>query len=419
VIPASPCNIPSSASAYSLNFTVIPQTGFLGYLAVWAAGQPQPVVSTLNDLSSPVLANAAIVAAGVNGAITVYVTDATDLIIDINGYFVAQSNSTSTALGAGASNAGTQNTALGYNTLQLNGGSLNTAVGSYALTANSTGSNNTALGASALLANALGSANTALGTDALLNSLVANDNTAVGFAALSSDTTGSANVAVGATALWNLGTGGNNVAVGANALYENTTGSWNIAVGNQAGNGITGGNYNIDIGSSGNASDSGVIRIGDSGSQNSIYLAGVATSSVSGVPVIVNANGQLGVQTSSARFKEDIRDIGDWSDALMQLRAVVFRYRASEPDGSKPLHFGLLAEDVAKVYPQLVFRDAEGKAFTVAFQELPALLLNEVQKQRRMIEQQRSTIATQQEQLDKLSNRLTALEKLATGTKER
>jgi hypothetical protein len=419
VIPSSSCNIPSSASAYSLNVTVVPHSGYLGYLSVWPTGALQPVVSTLNDVSnSPVLANAAIVGAGVNGAISFYATETTDLVVDINGYFVAPSNSTSTAIGAGASNAGTQNTAVGYNALQVNSGNSNTAVGSFSLSANSSGNNNTALGASALLANALGSANTAIGTNASLNNLEGNDNTAVGFGALISNTNGSNNVGIGTSSLWNELSGGNNVAIGSGSLFANTTGSWNIALGYQAGNAITTGNYNIDIGNNGASTDSGVIRIGTSGSQTSAYLAGIASSSVSGVPVVVNSSGQLGVQTSSARFKEQIESMGDLSDNLLQLRPVVFRYRAAEGDGSRPLHFGLVAEEVEKIYPQLVFHDAEQRPLALAYQELPALLLNEVQKQRRIIQQQQAQFADEQKQLEGLSRRLAELEKLAAGKKE-
>jgi len=408
-IPSSACGIPGNASAYSLNLTAVPWGSFLGYLAVWPAGQTQPLVSTLNDGSDAAVANGAIVAAGAKGGISIYVDNTADVIIDINGYFVAQSNSTSTALGTGASNAGPQNTAVGYNTLQVNGGSLNTAVGSFALAANSTGSNNTGVGASALLANALGNANTAVGTEALLNSLLGNDNTALGFAALNSNTTGSGNIAVGASSLWNAASGGNNVALGTGALYGNTTGSWNIAVGYQAGNAITGGNYNIDIGNSGNASDSGIIRIGDPATQSSTYLAGVTSSTISGVPVLINGNGQLGVQTSSARFKEDIQNIEDVSLALAQLRPVMFHYRP-DADGSKRLHYGLIAEEVDKVYPQLVFRDSEDRPFAIAYQELPVLLLKEIQQQRATIAQQQKTMDAQERELGRLWKRLEALE---------
>ncbi len=130
LIPSSTCNIPSNASAYSLNFTAIPSSGYVRFLAAWPAGQQQPLVSTLNDPLNAPLANAALVPAGTNGGVNVYVSDQADVIIDINGYFVAQSSSTSTAVGTGASSSGTQNTAVGYNTLQVNSGASNTAVGS-------------------------------------------------------------------------------------------------------------------------------------------------------------------------------------------------------------------------------------------------------------------------------------------------
>ncbi len=330
-----------------------------------------------------------------------------------------QSNSTSTAVGTGASNGGAQNTAVGFNSLQLNTGTSNTAVGSYSLSANGTGSNNTALGSSALLSNALGSANTSIGANTLLNNLVGNDNTAVGFAALDSSVTASNNVAIGATSLWNTISGEYNVGVGTGTLYSNTVGSWNIALGYQAGSAVTGGNYNIDIGNSGTSSDSGVIRIGKSGSQNSAYIAGVVGSTVSGVPVIVNANGQLGVQTSSARFKEDIQDIGDITDALMKLRPVIFRYRSPASDNSTALHYGLIAEEVDKIYPQLVFRDANKQPFALAYQELPVLLLNQIQKEHRIIAQQQSKIDEQEKQLQTLSERLAVLEHLETEKPKR
>jgi hypothetical protein len=247
---------------------------------------------------------------------------------------------------------------------------------------------------------------------------VGNDNTAVGFSALNANTTGSNNVAIGATSLWNSTSGGNNVAIGMSALSGDTLGSWNVAIGYQAGNNLTSGNYNIDIGNNGVSTDSGVIRIGTSGAQTSAYMAGVINSTVSGVPVLVNSSGQLGVQSSSARFKEDIQDMGDASDALLELRPVVFRYRSSAVSGTSPLQDGLLAEEVEKIYPELVLHDANQQPFALAYQELPALLLNELQKQRRTIEQQKMHIAAQEHQLQDLADRLAVLEKLAATKKK-
>jgi hypothetical protein len=387
----------------------------LWFVNIWPTGQSQPTSSAINDAPGFNLANAVLVRAGTNGSIDVFVSDTANILIDINGYFIAaqsaSTNGASTAVGTGASNSGSQNTAVGYNSLQSNNGSTNTAIGAYSLAGNSSGNNNTAVGASALLSNALGSANTALGTQTLLSNLVGNSNTAVGFSALDSSSTGSGNVGVGATSLWTTTSGSYNVALGTGALFGDTTGSWNIAVGYNAGNSITSGNANIDIGHTGSATDSGVIRIGTSGNQSSTYIAGIVTSTISGAPVVVNGNGQLGVQTSSARFKEDIQDIGNDSDALLRLRPVKFHYRMDESGNPLPLQYGLIAEEVDKVYPELVVHDESGEPFALSYQELPALLLNELQKQRRTIDEQKERIAAQDTKLQVLSERLSRLEK--------
>ncbi len=249
----------------------------------------------------------------------------------------------------------------------------------------------------------------------MVNNLVGSDNTAVGFSALDSNATGYSNVAVGAASLWNAVSSSYNVAIGMNALYADTLGSSNIAIGYQAGNNITSGSYNIEIGNTGTSTDSGAIRIGTAGSQGSVYIAGISSSPVSGASVVVNSSGQLGVQTSSAQFKENINDMGDVSDAIMQLRPVTFQYRAPAADGSKPLHYGLVAEEVDKIYPELVLRDSQQRPFALAYQELPALLLNEIQKQRRTIDEQQQKIQEQDATLQNLSRRLSILESASKG----
>ncbi len=360
-IPSSPCGIPGNASAYTFNLAVVP-AGPLGFVTVWPAGVVQPGTANLNSPKGEVISNVVIVAAGANGAVNVYVSDTTDIILDVTGYFIAQqsqSNSTSTALGTGASNAGLQNTALGFNTLEVNSGGANTATGAYALSSNSSGNNNVALGANALLSNASGSANTAVGTQALANNY-ANDNTAIGFSALWTNTVGVNNTSVGTSSLYNNTGGSYNVAIGQNALYSNTAGSWNIGIGYQAGNALTTGSYNVDIANSGQSSDADVIRIGTVGSQTSTYVAGIFNSNVAGSTVLINSSGQLGIATSSERFKEDVTDMGNTSDALMLLRPVTFRYKQPFDDGTQPLQFGLIGEEVAKVYPQLVVYAADG-----------------------------------------------------------
>ncbi|MGA7869961.1 MAG: tail fiber domain-containing protein [Candidatus Binatus sp.] len=322
-----------------------------------------------------------------------------------------------TRLGAYALNAnstGSVNTAIGANTLQANTtGSSNTASGGYALYSNTQGYDNTATGAGALYANttgiqntatgwqslnsnSTGSYNTATGKEALFKNTSGLYNTASGADALFADTTGSANTASGMNTLQKNTTGASNTASGMDALQSNTTGSfntavgylalkleptgsYNIALGATAGAGLTTGSSNIDIGNSGFAADSNIIRIGTSGSQTATYVAGISGTNVtSGTEVVVNSAGQLGVVVSSARFKRDIQDMGAASRGLMKLRPVTFRY---QNDQSGTLQYGLVAEEVARVYRELVTYGADGKVETVRYSMLSAMLLNELQKQ--------------------------------------
>jgi hypothetical protein len=172
-------------------------------------------------------------------------------------------------------------------------------------------------------------------------------------------------------------------------LTFNTTGNNNIAVGYGAAEEVSEGNSNnIHIGSVGASADSHVIRIGgntalgDPATQTAFFASGIGNATVSGVPVLVNTStGQLGVASSSRRFKEDIQDMADASDGLMRLRPVTFRYKQPFDDGAKPIQYGLIAEEVAEVYPDLVARSADGRIETVKYQLLDPMLLNEVQKQ--------------------------------------
>src|SRR4051794_18340646 len=424
-VASSGCGVPPTALAYSFNVTAVPH-GPMPYLSIWPWGQPQPVVSTLNSYSGSVVANAAIVPAGVNGAVAVYVDGEADLIVDVNGYFlqqqqpqqltttivqqvpatVAQSTTgvQSTALGTGASSVGAQNTAVGYNSLIYNNsGTSNTATGSNALAANVSGSNNVGLGASALSNNSSGSSNTAVGTQALLNNGIANNNTALGFQALWNHATNCCNTAVGAQAMASDTSGQYNVAVGNSALSTNATGSGNIALGNNAGNQITG-SSNIAIGHQGVTGESNAIRIGTPGTHMNTYMAGITgTLAPGGSQVLIDSTGHLGTFSSSRRYKEEIREIGDASNRLMDLQPVQFRYREPASDGSKPLQYGLIAEDVATVYPELVVHDGNGQIESVQYHELPALLLNELQKEHRVM-------AEQAEQIRALTKRLEVLE---------
>ncbi len=392
------CGIPATATAYSLNVTVVPP-GFLGFLTVFPAGGTQPVASTLNDYFGGALANAALVQAGTNGAVSVYASNATDVILDINGYFVSQStsNNQSTAVGAGAlpsSSSGQSNTAVGFSALGTNSsGNFNVGIGTAALSANTTGSDNTALGSTALQANTSGAYNTGLGFDSLQRNALGSGNTAVGYTALYSNLAND-NTALGTAALAGNTTGNNNTAVGFFALNSAAIGSGNIAIGYGAGTTVATGSYNIEIGNQGTSTDSNVIRIGTSGQQMSTYVAGIANSGVTGGSAVLvdPVTGQLGVLLSSERFKHDIHDMDSASDALMQLRPVTFRYKPGQGQNDA-LQYGLIAEEVAKVYPGLVAYDRNGQIQTVQYHQLPALLLNEVQKQHQTIQNLEKRIA--------------------------
>ena len=366
------CSIPAAAQAYSLNITVVPSTP-TGFITAYPTGQPLPLAATLVWSQGSVTSNAAVVPGGTSASVDVYANSATDIVIDINGYYVPD----------GYVPTGTFNTAFGGGLYSNTTGTQNTAVGQGALFFNTTGSYNTALGQGALQNNTTGLNNTATGL-ALNSNTTGSDNTATGAAALFRNTTGSDNAAFGGGALNNNTTGTENTALGSGALNFNTTGTNNIAIGSAAAVGVSPGNSNnIHIASQGFASDFGVIRIG-SAFQTSFFASavrGVTTGKNDAVPVLIDSNGQLGTVSSSQRFKEDIQDMGDGSRGLMRLRPVTFRYRKPFNDGSKPIQYGLIAEEVAEVFPDLVAGSADGRIETVKYQMLDALLLNEVQRQ--------------------------------------
>ncbi len=417
-IPSGSCGIPITAAAYSINVAVLP-FGPLGYLALWPTGQSQPLVATMSSQFGQIVGNAAIVPAGTNGAINVYVTDLTHIIIDLNGYFAPATNSItqSTAVGNGASAAGGQNTAVGFDTLQVNTGNSNTALGAGVLPSNTSGNNNVGVGAAALTFNASGSANTAIGSQAMLNTLIGNDNSSLGYSTLWSNTTGGNNTAVGAQGLFSNTSGSYNTAVGESSLYTNTDGSWNVAVGYQAGSQISTGSYNIEIGNQGVSGDSNTIRLGSAANQTSAFIAGISNVNISsGSTVLINSNGQLGTVQSSRRYKDEIREMGQASEAVMQLHPVMFRYKQAAADGTRPLQYGLIGEEVANVYPELVVHGLDGRIESVQYHELPALLLNELQKQHKVLEKQeqeleeaRKAIATQREQIESLKSHVATL----------
>lgn len=307
------------------------------------------------------------------------------------------SNNTATGFAVLLNNTiGFDNTGNGFQALEDNmTGSFNTANGAAALQNNTTGSFNTANGVVALFSNTTGSNNTANGTQALNKNTTGFHNAADGFEALFSNTTGNHNTADGDIALLHNTTGNFNTALGAHSLLTNTTGSSNIAVGFNAGNNLTIGNNNIDIGNSGVAGEAATTRIGTAGIQARAFIAGVSGVAVAGSTVVVNGNGQLGVAGSSERFKTDVKPMDKASEAILALRPVTFRYKKSiDPDGVP--QFGLVAEEVAKVNPNLVVRDAKGEVYTVRYDAVNAMLLNEFLKERSAMEELKSKVRRQE-----------------------
>jgi trimeric autotransporter adhesin len=268
----------------------------------------------------------------------------------------------------------------------------NTAEGDDALLNLTTGSHNTAISFKALYSNTTGSNNTANGFNALYSNTTGGSNTAYGFDALFGNTTGRGNTANGFNALFGNTTGVNNTADGWGALASNTTGKRNIALGVSAGSTLTTGNSNIDIGNVGVADESSTIRIGTKGTHKDTFIAGINGVTVAtGVGVIIGPDGRLGTVVSSARFKDAIKPMDKASEAILALKPVTFRYTHElDPDGIP--QFGLVAEQVEKVDPALVARDGQGKAYTVRYEAVNAMLLNEFLKEHRKVEEQEATI---------------------------
>jgi hypothetical protein len=306
---------------------------------------------------------------------------------------------------------GAENSAFGASALAANTtGAANSAVGMAALNTNTTGSYNTSLGAYSLWLNTEGSWNVALGGAALQRNTTAQNGTAVGYDSLAKNTTGNFNTAVGSSALFHNVGADKNTGVGVSALFYNQVGSLNTALGFLALGDVNGGSRNVGIGAGAGstlqtgsddvyisapamaASESATIRIGQQGTQTRAFVAGIYGTTVAagaGIPVMVDSAGQLGTISSSARVKHDIRDIGDGATAALALRPVSFRYNAA-PD---TVHFGLIAEEVAAVLPELAVRGADGVPETVAYHELPALLLALLQRQEARIRELESRLA--------------------------
>jgi hypothetical protein len=276
------------------------------------------------------------------------------------------------------------NTAEGQGALlNLTSGTFNTAVGFLSLRSDIENNFNTAVGAGSLFANTAADDNTAIGAGALLSNTIASDNTATGAFALLSNTIGFENTACGASALRNTTTGGGNTAVGFQALANNTTGVTNTALGFNCGFNVTTADNVIVIGT----------NVGGQNVDHSCFIGEIfgATSS-SGTAVFINSEGRLGTLTSSRRFKEAIEPMDQTSETLFALKPVRFRYK-KEIDSNMTPQFGLVAEDVERVDPALVVHDKEGNPYSVRYDQVNAMLLNEFLKEHRKNEEQETSIA--------------------------
>ncbi len=331
-----------------------------------------------------------------------------------NALFSLTTGQFNTAIGTdalGSNTSQTYNTAVGYRALYNNRGPNafgNTAIGAFALDRNTKGRENTATGLQALFNNTIGKFNTANGNIALLRNTTANRNTATGHFALCSNTVGDNNTADGESSLLFNTTGQNNTAQGHNALRSNSTGSHNIGVGAFAGVNLTTGSNNIDIFDPGVAGEENTIRIGTPGAQSATFIAGIRgakTAAGDALPVVIDSAGQLHTSSSSARFKNEIKAMDKTSEAILALKPVVFHYKG---DVKGTPQFGLIAEQVAKVNPELVVRDEKGEIYTVRYDAVNAMLLNEFLKEHRNVKQLEATVAKQQNDIAALTSGLKA-----------
>jgi hypothetical protein len=296
------------------------------------------------------------------------------------------------------------NTAEGTDALlNLGTGIWNTALGTEALNHDTAGGNNTATGVRALFRDIDGSYNSATGVYALYANINGWYNNAVGAYALAHNISGNYNTANGYAALYS-NTASYNTAIGLGALAGNTTGTFNIALGSGAGGNLTTGNSNIDIGNLGIAGESGTIRIGHA--QVDTFIAGISgTTLPNGVTVVVDTNGHLGTAVSSQRFKTEIKPMDKASEAILALKPVTFHYK-KEIDPKGIPQFGLVAEEVEKVTPALVTRDAQGKVYTVRYEAVNAMLLNEFLKEHLKLEQEAKTNQAQEATIVELKSTL-------------
>jgi hypothetical protein len=340
-----------------------------------------------------------------------------------------------------ANTTGGENTFVGtYSGFSNTIGSFSSFLGTQAGYSNTTGSYNSFLGYNAGYANTTGSYNSFIGMGAGRNNTTGGYLTFLGMQSGFANTTGYDNTFTGTYAGYSNTTGNLNTFTGTYSGYANTTGSSNTFVGYDTGQQNSSGNLNLHIGSfsgfynqngsnniyiaswgcnsTSNCNESNTIRIGNNyGSQpiTASYIGGIyGVGASGGIPVFINSNGQLGTSPSSRRFKEQISDMGGSSSALMKLRPVTFLYKPEYDKGPRTLQYGLIAEEVAEVYPDLVAYDADGKPYTVKYQHLAPMLLNELQKQHAIVSAQQDQIKALQAQNGELRERLSRIEALLT-----
>jgi Chaperone of endosialidase len=283
----------------------------------------------------------------------------------------------------------------------------NTAEGAGALSSLTTGAFNTAVGYSSLGENTTGGYNTANGALALNLNDTGHSNTANGYAAIRANTTGIGNTAIGAAALSFNTTGDHNTASGNGALFRNDTGDKNTALGFRAGDNQTTGSNNVYIGAEvfGVADESNTIRIGRNITDTFIDGINGATASGGAAVFVVGGAGKLGTMPSSARFKDEIKPMDKASEAILALRPVSFRYK-KEVDPQRVAQFGLVAEDVEKINPDLVIRDAQGRPQTVRYEQVNAMLLNEFLKEHQKVEKLEAALKALETKIEKVSAQL-------------
>jgi hypothetical protein len=358
------------------------------------------------------------------GALTQTTTGSRNTAFGTFAAFWNSTGSSNSAFGARAlqnNTTGLDNSAFGHAALHYNTtGSYNSAFGEDALRSNTTGRFNSGFGVDALRTNRGGFENSAFGGEALVDNFLGYQNSAFGAGALRRNTDGYWNSAFGAFAMEYNKYGTANAAFGAYALFRNdggsnaafgfdalrqSTGSGNTAIGFFAGSSLITGDNNIYLNNRGVNGDNGSIRIGDSSNTNGTHIAGIHNVIIPGPGqgVVVNSNGLLGTSApSSVRYKEAVRDMGEASEVLMRLRPVTFRYREDLVDADGGTEYGLIAEEVADVFPELVIEDAEARPGSVRYSILAPMLLNEMQKQQRTIEAQDARLESQAAEIESL-----------------